>query len=94
MTDVTDVREPGFRNPGNFCLWNPESSKCLLWNPEFCSLESGMQLKESGIPPTIGIQNPSSTEKDLESTAWNSKSRLSWIALHGAIANDHSSEWF
>ena len=28
------VRKFGFRNPGNFGLWNPESWKNLLWNPE------------------------------------------------------------
>ena len=39
--------------PGNFCLWNPKS-----W-----SVESGIQLKESGIPLTIGTRNPSSTDK-------------------------------
>ena len=37
----------GFRNPGNFWLWNPES----------CALESAIQLKESGIPLTSGIQD-------------------------------------
>ena len=42
-----------FRNPEKFCLWNPES-----W-----ALESGIQLRESGIPLTIEIQNPSSTDK-------------------------------
>ena len=42
------VRESGFRNPGVFCLWNPES-----W-----ALESGIQHKESGILLKIGIQNP------------------------------------
>ena len=42
------VRESGFRNPGSFCLWNPES-----W-----ALESGIQHKESGILLKIGIQNP------------------------------------
>ena len=46
-------REPWFLNPGNFFLWNMES-----W-----ALESGIHLKESGIPRTIGIQNPSSTDK-------------------------------
>ena len=45
------VMESGFRNPGNFGPWNPESGK---------------QLKKSGIPLTIGIQNPSSTDED-----WN-----------------------
>ena len=42
------VGECGFRNPGKFYLWNPES-----W-----ALESGMQLKETGIPLKIGILNP------------------------------------
>jgi len=50
------VREYRFPNPGKFGLWNLES-----W-----ALESGIQLKESGIPQTTGIQNPSSTDKD-----WN-----------------------
>ena len=71
-------RKSGFRNPRNFCLWNPES-----W-----AFESGIQLKESGIPLTIGIQNLSSTDKD-----WNpvpgirnprsgiQNPRLSWILL-------------
>ena len=36
------VRESGFRNPGIFCLWNPES-----W-----ALESGIQHSESGIQLT------------------------------------------
>ena len=69
----------GIRNPENFCFWNPKS-----W-----VLESGIQLKESGIPPMIGIQNPSSTDKD-----WNPVpgirnpqhgiQRPSQIPLHGA----------
>ena len=36
------LRESGFRNPVNFCLWDPESGKSFareilnpeLWNPE------------------------------------------------------------
>ena len=47
-------RESGFVNPRNFCLWNPES-----W-----ALESRLQFKEFGIPLTIGIRNPSSTDKE------------------------------
>ena len=39
---------------GNFCLWKMKS----------LALESGIQLKEYGIPLTIGIQNPSSTDKE------------------------------
>ena len=44
-------------------MWDSESSKVLLWNQEFWGLESGVQLKESGIPLTIGIRNPSSTHR-------------------------------
>ena len=48
------IRESEFRNPGNFYLWNPRP-----W-----VLESGIQLKESGIPSTIGNQNPSCSLHD------------------------------
>ena len=41
-------------HPGNFCLWNPE-----CWG-----LESGIQLKESGILLKIGFQNPSFIDKE------------------------------
>ena len=46
----------------------PESRKMLL-------VESGIQLKESGIPLKIGIQNPSSTDKDWnpDPGIWNSR---------------------
>ena len=50
-------------------------------------MESGIQLKESGIPLTIGIQNVRSTAKvwNPESTAWNLESKtvldsLTWDA--------------
>ena len=42
------VRKSKLRNPGKFG-----------W-----ALESEIQLKESGIPQTIGIENPSSPAKD------------------------------
>ena len=70
------IRDSGFRNQRKWCLWNSES-----W-----VLESGIQLKDSGILLTIGIQNPSSTDK-----YWNpvpgirnphrgiQNPRLSWI---------------
>ena len=51
--DIVDVA-PGKGIQEIFCLWNVEP-----W-----SLESGIQLKESGIPLAIMIQNPSSTDKD------------------------------
>ena len=44
-----------FGNQGKFCLWNPGSR----------ALESGIQLKEFGIPLTIGIKNPSSTDQKI-----------------------------
>ena len=34
-----------------------------------------MQLKESGIPPTIGIRKPSSTYKEFGFTSWNPESK-------------------
>ena len=36
----------------------------ILWNPKSLALESVIQLKESRIPPTIGVRNPSSTDKE------------------------------
>ena len=59
------VRESGFRNPREVfaCgIRNPETF--CLWNPQPWVLESGIQLKESGILLTIKIQNPSSTSKE------------------------------
>ena len=66
----------------------------VIWETFACGF--GVQLKESGIPPTTGIQNPSSIEKD-----WNpvpgilnpqrgiQNPRLSWIPLHWA-----SNDWY
>lgn len=72
----TDVRYSWFRNAGNFCFRNLESR----------ASESRIQVKESGIPPTIGNWNPDSNEKasgiqSLESGTH--KVDLSWITLHG-----------
>ena len=61
------------------------------WNPEFSILELAIQLKESGIPLTIGIRNPSSTDKDSNPALGIRNSgrgiqnpRLYRIPLHGA----------
>ena len=66
-----------------------DESGITIWNQESWALESGIQLKESGIRLTIGIRNPSSTDKD-----WNHVLRirnpqqrvqhptLSWISSH------------
>ena len=52
--------------------------KCFLVNPEsWLSVESEIQLKESGIPLTIGIRNPSSTDKNPESSPWSPES-VAW----------------
>ena len=68
---------------GNFCFWNPESKSLCFWNPEPWASESAIQLKESGIPVTTGIRNPSSSDNknlepddwNLESTAWDTESK-------------------
>ena len=54
-------------NLGNFCFWNSESR---AW-------KCGTQLHESGIPLTIGIQNPSSTRN-----SGIQNPRLSWDGGH------------
>ena len=43
-----------------------KEGKFGLWNLESWASESRIHFKESGFPLMIGIQNPSSTEKD-----WN-----------------------
>ena len=56
ITPCEGIRERftcGILDLRNICLCNPES-----W-----PLESGIQLQESGIPLTIGIQNPNFTGK-------------------------------
>ena len=62
------VRESGF--------WNPKSRRMFKWNPESWALQSGIQLKESGIQVPL-----TKTENQESWTAWNP--RLSWISLHG-----------
>ena len=55
------VRGSGFQNQRNFVCGIRNQGKFWLWNPESWALESGIQLKESGILLTIVIQNPRST---------------------------------
>ena len=54
-----DIRIPEILACG---IWN--RGKFCLWSPEYWALESAKQLKESGIPLTIAIRNPSSTNKE------------------------------
>ena len=69
------VRESVFRNPGNFCLRILNAGKFCWWNPESWAVESGIQLKESGIPLKIGLQKPSSSEKDWNAVPGNVRNR-------------------
>lgn len=54
----------------------------------FFLVESGKRLKESGIPLTIGVRNPNSTDKktgfqylEFEFTAWNPESETALDSL-------------
>ena len=77
------VPESWFRNLINFCLWNVES-----W-----ALESGIQLKESGISIAIfGIRNLSSTEKTPEAGTWNPDS-TPWNPESKCFLLDSLSTW-
>ena len=76
----------GFRNPGNFCLWNPKCGKIFLWNQESWALESGTWLQGSGIPLTILIQDLSYTDQEsgiqyLESEIHGVESRIVYCLL-------------
>ena len=66
-----------------------ESGKFLLVESGILGLESGIQLKESGIILTTGIQNPSSTDKDWNPVGGIHNPRLSWILLQGTKPTNH-----
>ena len=81
----SNFRRQRIRKQGKFCWWNPESSKFLLSKPESWALE----LKESGISLTIGIQNSSSTNREwnpvpeIRNPRRGTKTpRLFWLPLH------------
>ena len=63
LTTYSSPHERGsvFRNQGNVVHGIQNPRKFCLWNLKSWALESEVQLKESGIPLNIGIQNPSST---------------------------------
>ena len=66
-TEIREIFAFGFQNPQKFHLSNPES----------LALESGIQLKESGIQLTTKFrwQRLESSTWDPESTAWNPQSK-------------------
>ena len=75
---VAPFKEFGFRNPGNFCLRNPES----------CALESGI-LKAQGIRNPIEEYISTDNDRNQVPGIQNLRCgiqnpRLSWIPLHGA----------
>ena len=67
--------------------------KFFCWNPKSWALESGIQLKESRIPLTIGMRTPSSCNKDqnpvpgirISPRRGIQNPRSCWILLHGTI---------
>ena len=68
-------RESGFQSSANFAV-NFLSRFREFFVAESWALESGIHLKESGIPLTLEIRNPSSTDKkNPESMAWNPQSK-------------------
>ena len=88
----------GFRNSPNFCIRNcTESGKILLDESESRALGSRIQLKDSGILLTIGInresfslvgtRNPSYNDKDWNKVRRMQIPKLYWIALLGANEN-------
>ena len=70
-------------------------------NPKSWALESGIQLKESVIPLTIGIRRLSSTDKDRNPVPkirnprrGIQNPRLCWITLHGAMVCYFTNDFF
>ena len=66
---IRDKFACGMRNPGNFCLWNPEAGKFLL-------VESGI-LGWNQVP---GIRNPRAWNPEsntiLDSLEWGVRSAV------------------
>ena len=80
--------------------WPGENFACSIRNSEILC---GINLKESGIQLRIGMQNPSSTDKDWNQVAGIrnprrgiQNPRLSWIRLHSLGRNFYSlkNTWF
>ena len=96
QTNKRDIVMEWFSNKNSKGIRIAESGKFLLVESGILVLESGIQLKESRIILTTGIQNPSSTDKD-----WNPvcgirnlrrgihNPRLSWILLQGTKPTNH-----
>ena len=86
------VRESRFWNPGNLHLWNLESGNILLMESGIPGFGIWNTAQGIWIPLTIGIQNPSSTDKYQNPVpgirnpqCGIQNPRLSWIPFLGAI---------
>ena len=58
------VRESGFRNPRNFCFWNPVSGKIFargMWNPELWNTEYSSGIRKPSSTDNTRIVEPEST---------------------------------
>ena len=74
------VRESGF--------WNPKSRRMFKWNPESWALQSGIQLKESGIQVTlVKTENQESWINTVESkTVLDFLTRVSSLKHRWAVS--------
>ena len=74
------VRESGF--------WNPKSRRMFKWNPESWALQSGIQLKESGIQVTLAkTENQESWINTVESkTVLDFLTRVSSLKHRWAVS--------
>ena len=78
-----------FSNKNSKGIRIAESGKFLLVESGILGLESGIQLKESRLILTTGIQNPSSTDKDWNPVGGIHNPRLSWILLQWTKPTNH-----
>ena len=77
------LMESGFRNNGNFCLWNTECGKSLLSSCGIWNTAQGIRNLTNDCNPesTVHWQRPQSTTWNLESTAWNPESKTALDSL-------------
>ena len=77
------LMECGFRNNGNFCLWNTECGKSLLSSCGIWNTAQGIRNLTNDCNPesTFHWQRSESTTWNLESTAWNPESKTALDSL-------------
>ena len=80
------VRDCGLQNPENFCLWNLESRKFILWNPNPGLWNPRYSSRNPDWNPESKfhwrrIRNP--VPRIWNPRCWIQNPRLSLIPLHG-----------